>query len=109
MPFNGMGFFWLSVAVVTEVLATSLLPKTDGFRRWSITCGVIALYLICFISLSKAMLVLSIGLAYALWSGLGIVLVNIVGVVFFQQKAGKYTLAGITLIVTGCIFTGIFK
>lgn len=109
MPVNVMGFFWLSVAVVAEVLATSLLPKTDGFRRWSITCGVIIIYLICLVSLSKAMLALSIGLAYALWCGLGIVLVNIVGVMFFQQKTGKYTLAGITLIVIGCIFTGIFK
>lgn len=100
---------WLSVAIVLEVLATSLLPKTNNFRRIRVTLGVMALYFLCFYSLSKAMVMLTPGVTYALWCGLGIVLVNLVGLVIFRQKMGNYSLLGIALIVAGCITMGIFK
>lgn len=103
------GFLWLFVAIVLEVLATSLLPRTNDFRRAGMTLGVIALYFFCFLSLSKAMVVLSIGLTYALWCGLGIVLISLVGRVIFRQKMDKYAMLGIALIVTGCVIMGIFK
>ncbi|MEM6160345.1 SMR family transporter [Erwinia sp. P6884] len=108
---NGIstGLLWLSVAIVLEVFATSLLPKTDGFRRLNVTLGVMAIYLLCFYSLSKAMVMLSPGMTYALWCGLGIVLVNLVGAIIFRQKAGKYTMLGIALIVAGCITMGIYQ
>ncbi|EXU75862.1 DMT family transporter [Erwinia mallotivora] len=109
MPVALSGFAWLSVAIITEVIATSLLPKTNDFRRAGITLAVLTIYFLCFFSLSRAMTALSVGLTYALWSGLGIAMVNIAGMIFFRQKTGKYTLTGILLIVTGCITMGVFK
>ncbi|WP_437888710.1 DMT family transporter [Phytobacter sp. V91] len=103
------GSLWLSLAIVLEVLATSLLPKTNDFRRIGVTIGVMVLYFLCFLALSKAMLALSVGLSYALWSGMGIVLINLIGVTVFRQKMDKYAMLGITLIVIGCVAMGIFQ
>jgi len=103
------GSLWLSLAIVLEVLATSLLPKTNDFRRIGVTIGVMALYFLCFLALSKAMLALSIGLTYTLWCGLGIVLINLIGVTIFRQKMDKFAPLGMTLIVIGCVSMGIFK
>ncbi|WP_158781865.1 multidrug efflux SMR transporter [Pantoea sp. BAV 3049] len=103
------GFLWLFLAIVLEVVATSLLPKTNDFRRVGMTLGVIVLYFFCFLSLSKAMVVLSIGLTYALWCGLGIVLISLVGVMIFRQKMDKYGMLGIALIVAGCVIMGLYK
>lgn len=103
------GLLWLFFAIVLEVVATSLLPKTNNFRRWGVTLGVLAIYVICFYALSKAIVVLSVGLSYALWCGLGIVVINLVGVIIFRNKVDKYSFLGIALIVAGCITMGIFQ
>lgn len=109
MIITSTGYLWLFVSIILEVLATSLLPKTNNFRRAGVTIGVLAIYFLCFFTLSKAMMELSVGLTYALWSGLGIVLINIVGVMIFRQKLDKYAILGIALIVTGCVTMGLFK
>lgn len=103
-----IGLLWLFIAISLEVLATSLLPKTDNFRRWGLTLFVMAIYAFCFYSLSKSIVVLTVGLSYALWSGLGIVLVSLVGAIIFRNKLDKFAVAGISLIVVGCITMGIF-
>lgn len=103
------GLLWLFIAIVLEVLATSLLPKTKNFRRWGVTLGVMAIYICCFFALSKAILVLSVGLAYALWCGLGVVMINLVGVVIYRNKIEQPAFVGISLIVAGCVIIGMFQ
>ncbi|MCP1438187.1 small multidrug resistance pump [Erwinia persicina] len=103
-----MGLLWLFIAILLEVLATSLLPKTDNFKRWGLTLGVMAIYGTCFYALSKAIVVLSVGLSYALWAGLGVVIISLVGVIFYRNKIDKYSVLGIGLIGIGCITMGIF-
>lgn len=103
------GLLWLFISIVLEVLATSLLPKTNSFRRWGVTLGVMVIYTCCFYALSKAMLVLSVGLAYALWSGLGIVMINLIGVIIYRNKIEQPAFVGISLIVAGCVIMGMFQ
>ncbi|WP_380182071.1 DMT family transporter [Kalamiella sp. sgz302252] len=103
-----IGMLWLFVAILLEVLATSLLPKTNNFTRWRLALGVMIIYVVCFYALSKAIVLLSVGLAYALWAGLGIVIISLVGAIFFRHKLDKYSVIGIGLIVIGCITLGIF-
>ena len=103
------GLLWLFIAIVLEVVATSLLPKTNSFRRWGVTLGVMAIYACCFYALSKAILVLSVGLAYALWCGLGIVIINLIGVVIYRNKIDQPAFVGISLIVAGCVIMGMFQ
>lgn len=109
MPAMMIPYAWLLLSIIFEVLATSLLPKTQNFRRVSITALVLTLYFLCFFTLSQAMMVLSVSLAYALWSGLGIVLINIVGVVYYRQKIDRWGFAGLLLIVSGCITMGVMQ
>ncbi|MFC0142254.1 DMT family transporter [Erwinia mallotivora] len=89
MPVSLSAFAWLSVAIITEIIATSLLPETNDFRRAGITLAVLTIYFLFFFSLSRSMTVLSVGLTYALWSGLGIAMVNIAGMIFFGRKQGS--------------------
>jgi len=102
------GMLWLFLAILLEVLATSLLPQTNNFKRWKLTLCVIIIYVVCFYALSKAIVLLSIGIAYALWAGLGIVIISLIGAIFFRHRLDKYSVTGIGLIVTGCITLGIF-
>lgn len=106
MPVTVIPYAWLLASIVFEVLATSLLPKTQNFRRLSITVLVLTLYFLCFFTLSQAMVALSVSLAYALWSGLGIVLINIVGVVYYRQKIDRWGFVGLLLIIFGCAVMG---
>lgn len=103
------GLLWLVVAISLQVLATSLLPKTNNFRRWKITLFVLTLYAFDIYALSKAMVVLTVGVTYALWAGLGIVLVSLVGAIIFRNRLDKFAIAGIALIISGCITVGIFS
>jgi len=103
-----IGLAWLACAILLEVLATSLLPATNNFKRWPLTAGVLALYGLCFYGLSKAIVLLSVGLSYALWAGLGIVVISLVGAIFFRHSLDKYSVVGIGFIVLGCLTMGIF-
>lgn len=102
------GMLWLFLAILLEVLATSLLPRTNNFKRWKLTLCVMIIYVVCFYALSKAIVLLSLGIAYALWAGLGIVIISLVGAIFLRHRLDKYSVVGIGLIVTGCITLGIF-
>lgn len=93
----------LTLAIVCEVVGTSLLNASAQFTRPWPTAGMAACYLLSFYLLSLAMRALPMGVVYAVWSGLGIVLISVVGLVAFGQRLDAPALIGIGLILAGVV------
>lgn len=96
-----MVYLFLSLAIITEVTATLLLKASNGWEKWWFGMGAIFFYSIAGMILALVLKSMSVGLAYTIWSGVGIALVCIASVVFWQQKFDMYALAGILFIVIG--------
>ncbi|KQS04998.1 hypothetical protein ASG11_12680 [Sphingomonas sp. Leaf357] len=96
-------WIWLSVAILSEVIATSFLKSAEGFTRpWPLLIVVVG-YAAAFYFLSFALRSIPIGVAYAIWSGAGVVLVTAVAWIAYAQKLDTTALAAIGLIVTGVV------
>lgn len=93
----------LVVAIVLEVVGTLFLGKSEHFTRLtpSLICAV--LYACSFYLLAQALRTLPLGIAYASWGGLGIILTTVIGVVVFRQKPDAVAILGIALIVVGVV------
>jgi small multidrug resistance pump len=100
--------FWLFMAVLLEVIGTSLLIKTKNFTRLIPSLLVIFSYLGAFYALAQTMVLIRPGLAYALWCGLGILLIAASGYIFYRQKPDRAAMAGLSLIIVGCLTMGIY-
>lgn len=96
-----MTYFLLTLAIITEVAATLLLKASDGWEKWWFGMGAMFFYSIAGVILAFVLKSMSVGLAYAIWSGVGIALVCIASVLFWQQKFDTYALTGVFLIVIG--------
>jgi small multidrug resistance pump len=97
------GWGWLGVAIVAEVVGTSALKAADGFQRlWPLALVVLA-YGLSFAALSISLTSLPLGVAYAVWSGVGIVGASIVGFSVFGESLGGQQYAGIAVILAGVV------
>ncbi len=99
-------YVYLAAAIVLEVIATSLLKASDGMSRLWPTLGALVGYGLCFYLLSVTMKSVPTGIAYAIWSGVGIVLISLIGLVVFKQRLDAPALAGIALICAGVLGFG---
>jgi len=98
-----MAYLLLAVAIVSEVIATSALKASDGFTRlWPSLLTVVG-YAIAFYCLSLVLRSIPVGVAYAIWSGVGIALITAIGWWLFGQRLDGVTLFGIALIVAGVL------
>ncbi len=104
-----MGYWYLAIAIVAEVLATSALKESQGFSKLLPTLLVMAGYGASFYFLSLVLQTIPIGVAYALWAGLGSVLITIVGAVVFGQKMDLAAILGIALIISGVVVLRVFS
>lgn len=104
-----MAYLYLALAIAAEVTATSFMKLSDGFSRpWpSLATG--AGYLIAFYFLSLTLRTMPTGVAYAIWSAVGIVLITAIAWIFQGQKLDLPALAGMGLIVTGVLVMNIFS
>jgi len=100
---------YLAIAIGSEVAATSLLKASVEFTRLWPSLGVIAGYAVAFYCLSLTLRVMPIGVVYALWSGIGVVLVAIAGWVVYGQRLDMPALAGIALIIAGVLVINLFS
>lgn len=98
-----MGYVYLAVAIVAEVLATSSLKASEGFTRLLPSVLVVLGYGASFYFLSLVLKTLPVGTAYAIWAGMGIVLVGIVGAVWFRQLPDLPAVVGMALIIAGVV------
>lgn len=102
-------WFYLGIAIVCEVIATSALKATDGFTRWQPSVLVVLGYCLSFYFLSLTLRSVPVGVVYAIWSGVGVVLVSMAGWLLYQQKLDAAALIGIGLIVTGVMVLHLFS
>jgi small multidrug resistance pump len=96
-------YFYLSVAILFEVIATSALKTSEAFTKPVPSVIVVVGYGIAFYSLSLALRGVPLGIAYGLWSAVGIVLVSIAGWVLYQQKLDLAAIVGLGLIIAGVL------
>lgn len=96
-------WLYLGIAIVAEVIATSTMKATEGFTRtWpSLVVGIG--YLVAFYFLSLTLRTLPVGIAYAVWSGVGIALVSLIAWLVYGQTLDGPAIAGLLLIVAGVV------
>ena len=104
-----MKWIYLSIAIFAEVTATSALKYSEGFSKFFPSLIVILGYGISFYFLSLTLRYFPIGVVYAIWSGLGITLISIIGWIFFKQHLDTATLLGIGLIVAGVMVINLYS
>jgi len=103
------GYAWLALAIVAEVIATSALKAAEGFTRPVPSIITAVGYAIAFYGLSQTLKTLPVGIAYAIWSGVGIVLVTGIAWVLYRQRLDAAAIAGIALILAGVLVINLFS
>ena len=104
-----MKWIYLSIAIVAEVIATSSLKESQGFTRLIPSIITFIGYSFTFYFLSLTLKEIPIGITYAIWSGIGICLLSIIGYFRFNQTLDFGSIIGISLIVSGVIVLNIFS
>lgn len=104
-----MHWFYLTVAILSEVIATSALKAAEGFTNPLPTAVVIVGFALAFYFLSLALRAIPLGVAYAVWSGVGVALVSIVGWIVYRQALDIGAIVGIGLIVAGVLVLNLFS
>jgi len=104
-----MHWLFLAAAIVSEVIGTSALKATDGFTRLWPSVIVAAGYGSAFYFLSLTLSVIPVGVAYAIWSGVGIVLIALIAWAFYGQTLDFPAIVGMALIVTGVVVLNVFS
>lgn len=99
----------LGAAIVLEVAGTTFLQMSEQFTKLVPTVAMGACYLVAFYFLTLAIKTIPVGLAYAIWSGLGIVLISLIGYVVFRQSLDLAALIGMGLIVVGVVVVNVFS
>lgn len=102
-------YLFLLIAIVAETVATSMLKSTEEFTRLWPSVGVIVGYVVAFYFLSFALRVLPVGVAYAIWSSVGIVLVSLVAFLVYKQRLDLPALLGMGLIIAGVVVINLFS
>ncbi|NPU95340.1 MAG: EamA family transporter [Gammaproteobacteria bacterium] len=102
-------WIFLAIAIVSEVIGTSALKASDGFSRLWPSVLVVLGYAVAFYCLSLTLRTIPVGVAYAVWSGLGVVLITLVAWLFLDQKLDLPALVGMALIVAGVLVMNLFS
>jgi len=97
------GWTYLGVAIVFEIVATTMLTLSNGLARWHWAVLSIIFYAICFLALAPALKTIPVGIAYAIWSGVGIIAIAALGVAFFDQRLTWVQVGCIVLVLVGAI------
>ncbi|WP_292226968.1 SMR family transporter [Brevundimonas sp.] len=99
----------LSGAIALEVVGTTLLNHSQQFTRAWPTAGMALCYGLAFYLLSIALKQMPVGIAYAIWSGLGVVAISVIGLVVFKQRLDLPAVIGLTMIVGGVVVINLFS
>lgn len=104
-----IAYLYLAIAIVAEVIATTALRAADGFTVLIPSAISIAGYVVAFYFLSLTLRGMPVGIAYAIWSGVGIILVSVAGWVIYRQLLDLPALVGMGLIMAGVIVINVFS
>ena len=104
-----MAYIYLGIAIVAEVIATSALKASEEFTKFVPSLTVVVGYTVAFYFLTLVLRTIPVGIAYAIWAGLGIVLIAIVGAIAFKQVPDLPAVIGMSLIVAGVVIVHVFS
>ncbi|MGP0591770.1 DMT family transporter [Nitrospira sp. T9] len=104
-----MTYLYLFLAIVAEVIATSSLKAAEGFTKLGPSLLVVIGYFAAFFLLSLVLRSMTVGIAYAIWSGVGIILLALVGAVAFREIPDMPAVIGMGLIIAGVIVIHVFS
>ncbi len=104
-----MSFLYLAIAIVAEVIATSALKASEGFSvLWPSVITIIG-YAIALFFLSLTLKTIPMGIAYAIWSGAGIILISTVGLIVYKQQLDLAALIGLSFMIIGIVVINVFS
>ena len=104
-----MGYWYLAIAIIVEVVATNALKASNEFTKIVPSIIVVVGYGAAFYFLSLVLKSIPVGVAYAIWAGVGIVLVAIVSAILFQEIPDVPAIIGMVLIVSGVVVINVFS
>ncbi|HEY9571744.1 MAG TPA: multidrug efflux SMR transporter [Pusillimonas sp.] len=104
-----MSWVYLAIAIAAEIVATTALKASHGFSGLYPSVITVVGYSLAFYCLALTLRVIPVGIAYAIWSGVGIVAISLIGYVIFKQTLDAAGLLGIGLIVAGVIVLNVFS
>jgi len=104
-----MGHIYLFIAIVAEVIGTTTLKTSEQFTRIIPSIIVIVCYGTSFYCLSLVLKTIQLGVAYAIWSGAGIILIAILGMIYFKQIPDVPAVIGMLLIIAGVVTINLFS
>ena len=104
-----MNWLFLAIAILTEIVATSGLKAADGFTRLAPSVVVIVGYAISFYFFSLALRGIPVGVAYGVWSGVGIMAIALIGWLYYGQVLDLAAILGLALIVAGVLVLNLFS
>lgn len=102
-------YIWLFFAILAETIGTTALQASQQFSRFWPSVGVVLFYGMSFYCMSVALKVMPVGIVYAIWSGLGIVLIAGIGWLLFGQKLDLAAVVGLLLIIGGILVIHLFS
>lgn len=104
-----MTYLYLAIAILAEVIATCSLKATDGFSKPLPSLLVIAGYALAFYMLSLTLRTMQVGVTYAIWCGVGIVLVTAISAVIYKQVPDLWAVTGMGLIMAGVLVINVMS
>lgn len=102
-------WLFLTIAIISEVIATSALKASEGFSKLGPSLIVAIGYLVAFYFLSLTLKTIPVGIAYAIWSGIGVALIAIVSWLFMGQTLDTPAIIGLSLIILGVVVINVFS
>ncbi len=103
-----MAYVLLGIAIICELIGTTLVKQSLGFTKLIPTIGCLLAYFMSFFLFLKALNSINLGAAYATWSAVGIVASNIISVLLFGERLNIVGIISLALIITGCIILNLF-
>lgn len=98
-----MAGIWLAAAIVCEVVATTFLKSSEGLTRPLPTAVVVAGYVLSLVALAQALKGIDVGVAYAIWAGVGTAAITLIGILAFSEALTATRAIGVGLIVLGVV------
>lgn len=102
-------YIYLTIAVITETIGTAAIQASEQFTRFWPTTLIIVAYIVSFYFMSLTLKYMQVSVVYAIWSGLGIVLIGFFGWVVFKQSLDFGAIAGMALIIAGVVVINVFS
>lgn len=104
-----ISYLYLAIAIIAEVIATSALKASNGFSVLTPSIVTIIGYSIALFFLSLTMKTIPMGIAYAIWSGAGIILISTVGLIVYKQSLDLPALIGLSFMILGIVIINVFS